>query len=954
MHGRRHKVLPAMPSSMHGGSRREPNLLSLAFADEMHAQYLADPDAVPEDWQAYFGAQPRNGHGPAPTGPDFAPATIFRSDGNGKTVPKDVAMVIRQDWVDQLIRAYRSFGHLKAKLDPLGGERPGPGALRPGHYGFSDKDMERTFSADTLSAPGEPQMRTLRQIVERLENTYCRSIGVEFMHLDDPKMQKWLRERMEQCENRLRLSRAEQVRILHRLMDAEVFEDFLAKRFQGKKRFALSGAESLIPLLDLAIEGAGAAGVRQMMFGMAHRGRLNVLANILRKEPRWIFRELDDPEADGSRYIGRGDVKYHLGYSIDVATASGKTVHLSLCFNPSHLEFVNPIALGRVRAMQDRDHDPDGERELTVLIHGDAAFIGEGIAQETFNLSKLPGYRTGGTLHVVVNNQIGFTTPDTQARSTSYATDIAKMLPIPVLHVNGEDPEAVAQAVRLALDFRQEFRQDVVIDLYCYRTYGHNETDEPAVTQPLMYQSIRARKSVFHSYFEHLKATAGVTPAEVEAERELKWERLERALQEARDPAYAHKDLYHDQRINRLWKHYAGGEDANAAEAATAVPAERLSTLLRKLCVLPAGFAPHKNVERVLQQRERIAAGQAPVDWSAAEALAFATLATDPTPTRVRFTGQDSERGTFSHRHAVLFDQNTGKRWMPLEHLAFDQAPVQIFNSPLSETAVLGFEWGYSLKSPDSLVLWEAQFGDFANVAQVVIDQFISSAEDKWGLLSGLVLLLPHGFEGQGPEHSSARLERFLALAAEDNMQIVNLTTPAQIFHCLRRQVVRPWRKPLVVMTPKSLLRSEHAASPLADLAEGAFQRVIPDAAVAPAAAKRVLLCSGKVYYDLLQRRTAANRTDVAIVRLEQLYPLSLPDLAKALAPYAAETPVVWVQEEPRNMGAWYFLNVHLGPRLLDRHPLSVVSRPESASPATGSHAAHILEQQELVRQAMG
>jgi 2-oxoglutarate dehydrogenase E1 component len=942
-------------------SSQLPNISNLSFVEELLDSYQSNPESVSPEWRSYLsGLVASNGNGSKKysIGPTFRPSPIFSggyrtSEPTQPTFSHETMMIVRQDWLDQLLRAFRRSGHYAAQIDPLGEKRTPPDSLDPASYGFSPSDWDLQFSVDTLAGQSGPQVMTLRQIMDKLRTTYCRSIGVEYMHIDNPRARRWLQERMEQSENRIVLSRAEQLRILTRLIDAVVFEDFLAKRYPGKKTFSLKGAESLIPLLDLAIEYAGDRGVEQIMVAMAHRGRLNVLANILGKDPMWIFRELDDPDSDIEIYRGRGDVKYHLGYSRDIITSTDFKVHVSLCFNPSHLEFVNPVALGRVRAMQDRINDVKGERELPILIHGDAAFIGEGVSQETFNLSMLPAYSVGGTIHVIINNQIGFTTPEQQARSTTYTTDIAKMLPIPIFHVNGEDPEAVAQVVRLALDFRKEFSSDVVIDMYCYRYHGHNETDEPFFTQPMMYRRIRARKPVLDSYLDHLVQHNGVTLEEASRLKQEREAKLENKINAARSPDFVHDD--HDKRLHALWRGQLGGLDAQAPEAPTGMTHERLRELLERLVTLPAGFTPHKTIQRWLQQRRDMIEGTARLDWSAAEALAFASLATDPVkPTRVRMTGQDCERGTFSHRHARLHDFNTGESFMPLQNLEPGQAPVEIVNSPLSEVAVLGFEWGYSLKMPDALVIWEAQFGDFCNAAQVIIDQFISSAEDKWRLLSGLVMLLPHGFEGAGPEHSSARLERFLALAAEDNIQVVNLTTPAQYFHCLRRQVLRPYRKPLVVMTPKSLLRDPESTSTLDDLANGRFQRVIGDSTVDPSRVSRILLCSGKVYFDLERYRKTHHRNDVAIVRLEQLYPLAEGPLVEALKDFPEGTPVFWVQEEPKNMGAWYFLNVQWRSRVLDRFPFSGIYRPESASPATGSFSSHKKEQEELVQAAFG
>jgi 2-oxoglutarate dehydrogenase E1 component len=724
-----------------------------------------------------------------------------------------------------------------------------------------------------------------------------------------------------------------------------VFESFIQKKYVGAKSFSLEGAESLIPLLDLAMEKAGAHGVREIVIGMAHRGRLNVLCNILGKDQRVIFREFEDDAPE--QFRGGGDVKYHLGHSSDWVTSTGREIHLSMCFNPSHLEYINPVALGRVRAKQDHHGDRERRAAMVVLIHGDAAFAGEGIVQETLNLSELPAYTVGGTLHVVVNNQLGFTTSPGQGRSNRYATDIAKMLQIPIFHVNGEAPEAVAQVVDVALDYRERFRRDVVIDMYCYRRRGHNEGDEPAFTQPLLYRQIRERQPVSVHYLEHLLELGGVTREEAEALIHQEEAELEEALQSA-------KRAEGGRRIEAgggFWAPYRGGRQSAVPDVDTGISAETARTLIERLVSLPEGFRPHPKLERFLEARRRMATGEQPLDWSAAEALAIASLAAGGT--RVRLTGQDVERGTFSQRHAVLHDVETDAEHSIFSALAGDQAPVEIRNSPLSEAGVLGFEYGYSLDYPEGLVLWEAQFGDFFNAAQVIIDQFLCSAEDKWHRLSGLVLLLPHGFEGQGPEHSSARLERWLTLAAEDNIQIAYPTTPAQYFHLLRRQVLRPLRKPLVVLTPKSLLRSPRVVSSLADLERGTFRRIIGDDAAESHASevRRVLLCTGKLYWELRERAERRGRNDVAVVRLEQLYPLSAEELRAALDLYPPGAEPVWVQEEPRNMGAWPYLHLNLDRDHLGR-PLRGLFRPESASPATGSHASHHLEQEELVASA--
>jgi len=917
-----------------------PNPASLAFVEELYEAFLKDPSTVDERWRRYFEAQAgRNGFRHA--GPSFRPFSIFNPPSVSAAPPStDGSDAALQQRVGRLVRNYRVRGHIVAQLDPLGmPKEERPPELDPAYYGLTEADMGRKVAPDTIPGTGE---LTVGEVIKRLQNTYCRSIGAQFMHIDELSVRKWLQRRMETTENRLELSRDEQIRILTKLTDAVMFEEFIQKKYVGVKTFSLEGGESLIPLLDLAIEKAGAQGVKEVVFGMAHRGRLNVLANIMGKSPKQIFREFDD--RDPEYYRGRGDVKYHLGYSSDWETAERQRVHLSLCFNPSHLEFVNPVAVGRLRAKQDRVGDTERERGMTILIHGDAAFIGEGVVQETLNLSELPGYRVGGTLHVIVNNQIGFTTGPNDGRSSVYASDVAKMLQVPIFHVNGEDPEAVAQVVRLALDFRLEFARDVVIDMYCYRKHGHNEGDEPAFTQPLLYAAIRKRKGVREAYLERLLQLGKVTQEDADriaqARRELLEEELSAARREDYTPSY--------QAFEGLWTDYVGGKDEDVPEVETGVPRERLAELLEALAVFPDDFKPHPKLERALKLRPEMGKGERPLDWAAGEALAFATLVTEGA--RVRLTGQDSVRGTFSHRHAALYDVRTGRPYMPLQHLSKEQAPIEIYNSPLSETGVLGFEYGYSLDYPDGLVVWEAQYGDFVNAGQVIIDQFIASSEEKWRRLSGLVMLLPHGFEGSGPEHSSARLERFLQLCAEDNMQVVNPTTPAQVFHLLRRQVRRPWRKPLVVMSPKSLLRHPKAVSSLDELTRGGFQRVLADT-LPPEDVKRVLLCSGKVYYDLLAEREASGREDVALVRLEQLYPLSPEALQSALAAYHKDAPVVWVQEEPENMGAWRFLRIVFGETLFGR-PFSGVYRPASASPATGSASAHKLEQRDLIRAA--
>ncbi|NGZ08438.1 MAG: 2-oxoglutarate dehydrogenase E1 component [Nitrospira sp. LK70] len=925
-----------------------PLLSNLPFVEDLYVEFLRDPASVSPEWRDYFKDVGNDGDRlmVLRRGPSRPPKSLFDPE-RGRVSETDTSQLARdtivgqQARVSQLVHAYLVRGHMAAAIDPLELPRPVHPELDPAFHGFTEHDLDgRFYTHGTAGA----DFLTLREILDRLRAAYCGSIGSQFMHIDDPKRRVWVRERMERPENHAGLKRQEQIRILTRLTDAVIFEEFIQQKYPGAKSFSLEGAESLIPLLDLAIETAGEHGVEEIVLAMAHRGRLNVLANIVGKRPREIFHEFEnvtDPLRDG-----RGDVKYHLGHSRDWVTASGRTVHLSLCFNPSHLEFVNPVALGRLRAKQDRAGDQTRARRTALLIHGDASFAGEGVVQESLNLSRLEGYRTGGTLHVVVNNQIGFTTPPREGRSSFYATDVAKMLQIPIFHVNGEDSEAVTRVVRLAMDFRRTFHSDVVIDMYCFRRRGHNEGDEPAFTQPLMYGVIDKRRPLREYYLGHLLRLGEVDRDEADRIALERRRELERDLTEARSHTY----IPLREKSTGIWAGYHGGLDGDDEEVGTGVERGRLVTLMETFTRLPEGFHPHAKITQWLQRRREMATGTRPLDWSAGEALAFATLAVEGH--RVRVSGQDTPRGTFSQRHAILHDTEDGRRYVPLQHLAPDQAPVEIYNSPLSEAGVLGFEYGYSLDCPDGLVLWEGQFGDFVNAAQVIIDQFLVSAEEKWRRLSGLVLLLPHGFEGQGPEHSSARLERFLELAVNDNLQVVNPTTPAQYFHVLRRQVLRRWRKPLIVMTPKSLLRHPQAISTFEDLEQGRFRQILFDRTVRPELVERVLLCSGKVYYDLVGLRDELKRDDVAILRLEQLYPLQDAELHRGLMSYPSKARVVWVQEEPANMGAWRYLFARFGDRLMGTWPFSAVCRPASASPATGWHDLHKIEQQKLLKAA--
>jgi 2-oxoglutarate dehydrogenase E1 component len=940
---------------------------SLAFVEQLYWQYLKDPKSLGPDWQSYFaawgaaeGAADPAAARAAAEGPSFEPPGLFAAPAPAVAPAKAAAAPaaaaagagpdagLGQDRVNQLIHAYRVRGHLKAKIDPLGRPRGHAAELELKDFGLAEADLEKTFSTTGLGSQNVPNTLQLREILAILEAAYCGAIGVQFMHIDVGRKKRWLTARFEDPGARRPLDPEEQKRILGKLTDAELFEQFVHRKFVGKKRFSLEGAETLIPLLDLALEEAAQQGVQETILGMAHRGRLNVLVNIVGKPLADVFFEFQD--RDWASLEGGGDVKYHLGYSKDHVFAGGRKMHLALCFNPSHLEFVGAVLNGRVRAKQDFFGDDDHRRCLGISIHGDAAFAGQGVTQELLNMSQLPGYAVGGILHVIVNNQLGFTTPPTSGRSTVYATDVARMLQSPIFHVNGEDPEAVAQVVRLAMDYRLEFGTDVVIDMYCYRKYGHNEGDEPAFTQPLMYEVIKATKSVRESYLENLLQLGGVSAEEAEEIRRRSLEKLDAEL--AASQAEDFRPSVQKPKGNP-WAKYRAGQDSEVADVDTGVSRQRLQDLLLRSTEAPAGFKINAKLQStVLKARQQMAAGEKPLDWGAAETLALASLVTDGRA--VRLSGQDTGRGTFSHRHAVFHDEKTGERYIPLRHLSSDQAAFEIWDSPLSEIAVMGFEYGYSLDYPDGLTVWEAQFGDFCNVAQVIIDQFIASGEAKWKRFSGLTLLLPHGMEGQGPEHSSARLERFLNLCAKDNIQVVNPTTPAQIFHLLRRQVVRPWRKPLVVMTPKSLLRLPAATSSLEQLATGRFERLLGEtwAEVDPGKVKKVLLTSGKLYYELEAERTRQEARDVAILRIEQYYPLDPQQLRDAVGLYPSKAELVWVQEEPRNMGAWTFLRDLFEGAGLGR-PVACVSRPESASPAIGSEKGHKHEQAELIEKAL-
>lgn len=917
---------------------------NIAFLEAIYEQYEQDPDSVSPDWRALIEYE-RGRNGAAPNGHSGG-VLLERRNGVAEHVPADVEQVMLQKQVDRLIENYRLIGHLRADIDPL--ERPRP-AVREGldldYFRLTEAHLDREFSAGRLFEGN--QLVKLRDIVEKLQRIYCRRIGVEYWDLHDVSMRSWLRERMESTENVVVPSRDEQLDLWRSLARCDEIDNFLHTKFLGAKRFSIAGAESVLALLHTLIEAGGAQGVEEVLMGMAHRGRLAVMMNIFGQTPAQIFEKFEggDPWAQ----LGTGDVKYHLGCYRDYTTREGRDMYLALAFNPSHLEAITPVIAGRVRASQDKRPAGEETKVLGVTMHGDAAVMGQGVYAETLNLGRLQGYGNKGTIRVVINNQVGFTTDPHDSRSTVYPTAVADMLNAPVFHVNGDDPEAAAYAAKLAVEYRQKFETDVIIDLVCYRKFGHNEGDEPTFTQPDMYRLIKGRKSVRERYEQRLLERGTITQKDLDDERKALHAEFEEALAAVRKSS---NDGPAKSPMHGVWESFAGGPDEEVDEADTAVPAERLDALAEKIVVVPETFKLHRKLQRFVKELGEMARGEAPLSWAAAEHLAYASLLTEGHS--VRISGQDAIRGTFTHRHVGWTDNESNVRYFAMQNLAPDQGRFDCFNSPLSEFGVLGFEFGYSLASPNTLLIWEAQFGDFANGAQVIIDQFVSSSEDKWNRISGLVMFLPHGYEGQGPEHSSARLERFLQLCAEDNMQVCNLTSPAQVFHALRRQIHRKWRKPLVVMTPKSLLRTRESFSPREELSSGGFQRLIDDSAVDDKSAKkvrRVMFCSGKVYYDLAKHRDELGRKDVAIVRVEQFYPFPADAAQAAMKRYSKATEVFWVQEEPKNMGGWAFIRPYLE-EVIGTLPLKYAGRVPSASPATGSNAAHKLEQDMIMKAA--
>lgn len=918
------------------------NGVNAAYLESLYETYLDDPQSIDSHWRAYFDSLPRvNGHA-RETSHAQVRAAFVRTDPS-RCPPRIAGQEheVKQLRVLQLINAYRYLGHFRADLDPLKLYPPPQiEELTLAYYDLDESDLDTSFKTGSLE--GEGEQATLREIIYRLEQTYCGKVGAEYMHIASIPKKRWLQSYLEGSLARQPLSREQRLWLLQRLTAAEGLERYLHAKYVGQKRFSLEGGESLIPLLDALIEKAAEDGLRELVIGMAHRGRLNVLINIMGKSPAELFREF---EGVHDEHLLAGDVKYHLGFSSDRLTAAGP-VHLALAFNPSHLEIVGPVVEGSVRARQDRRGDREGHEVMPIVIHGDAAFAGQGVVMETLNMSQTRGFSTKGTVHIVVNNQIGFTTSlHADSRSSLYCTDVAKMIGAPILHVNGDDPEAVLYVARLALDYRMRYGEDVVIDLVCYRRHGHNEADEPRATQPVMYQRIREIPTTRARYAAVLEAEGVIEKGQ--AERMLA---ASRTQLEAGPPVVGMWTAPDSIRpaFTADWTPYLNPKPD--AHYDTTVPIERIRSLAKNLDRLPDGFVLNDRVAKILEERRKMAAGELPLDWGFAEIMAYATLVTEGHP--VRLCGQDSGRGTFFHRHAVLHNQTRREAYVPLRNLAPDQADFLVIDSLLSEEAVLAFEYGYATASPEALVIWEAQFGDFANVAQVVIDQFISSGEEKWGRLCGLTLFLPHAYEGQGAEHSSARLERFLQLCANDNMQVCYPTTPAQIFHLLRRQVLRPVRKPLVVMSPKSLLRHKLAVSQLSELANEGFKPVIPE--IDPLIAKEVrtvVLCSGHVYYDLLERRRAEARHDVAILRIESLYPFPGKAVKKALRRYTQVKRFVWCQEEPVNQGAWLALRDSLQDAVGAKYCLECIARPESAAPAVGYYELHLRQLNALLDQ---
>ncbi len=923
-----------------------------AYVEDLYELYIRDPNEVPEEWRDYFDKLPQI---EGVTARDVPHSTIqehFLYLARNRTQHVSPSVIAsdhekKQVLVLRLINGYRVRGHQNAALDPLKLLQRAPVPdLELEFHGLSAADLDTPFQTGSLFIGKDES--TLGEIFDLLKRTYCGSIGAEFMHIVNTDERRWFQNRMESVGGRPDINAESKIHLLERLTASEGLEKYLGTKYPGTKRFGLEGGESLIPMLDEVIQRSGSYGTKEICIGMAHRGRLNVLVNTLGKNPGELF---DEFEGKKKNSMGSGDVKYHQGFSSNVMTPGGE-LHLALSFNPSHLEIVSPVMEGSVRARQDRRQDTDRMQVVPIAIHGDSAFAGQGVVMETLQMSQTRAYKTGGTIHVIINNQVGFTTSKPEdTRSTEYCTDVAKIVDAPILHVNGDDPEAVFFAAKLAVDYRMEFNKDVVIDLVCYRRRGHNEADEPSGTQPLMYQQISKQKTTRTLYVEQLVAEGVVT---AEDDRSMANE-YRNALD---DGQHVVKSLVKEPNTELFvdWEPYLGHEWT--ADCDTTFDLRRLQELAHQLNEIPEGVVLQRQVGKIIEDRRKMAAGALPINWGFAETMAYATLLDEGN--QIRMTGQDVGRGTFSHRHAVLHGQKDGVAYMPLAHLAENQPQIDMYDSFLSEEAVLAFEYGYSTTTPSALVIWEAQFGDFANGAQVVIDQFITSGEHKWGRLCGLTMLLPHGYEGQGPEHSSARLERYLQLCAEHNIQVCVPTTPAQVYHMLRRQQLRPLRKPLIVMTPKSLLRHKMAISTLEELAQGSFQTVIPEVdELDPAKVNRVVMCSGKVYYDLLEKRRSDGIEDTVILRIEQLYPFPHEDLLMALSPYNNLKTVVWCQEEPMNQGAWYSSQHHMRRAIAEhvpgsdlQHHLKYAGREASAAPACGYMSTHVEQQEQLVNDA--
>ncbi|QOV88448.1 2-oxoglutarate dehydrogenase E1 component [Humisphaera borealis] len=926
------------------------------YVDRVYEQYLRDPRSVDESWQQTFAAMDsgapmpagyfhaNNGNGKVATGTQDATIRIASEMSAHEPLPEFTGPMPQLTiGVHKLVHAYRELGHLVGNIDPLGHNRTSHQLLELSQFNISEADLNRTVGSGGFLGPIDG---TLRDLLAKLQATYCRQIGVEFQNISDKAQREWLAQQMEPVLNRPKLSQEQARAVLFQVLAAEEFEQFLRLKFKGAKTFSLEGAESLIPLLNTIVDEGATVGAEEVCFGMPHRGRLSVLAHVLNKPYEVILSEFKYTNVQQA-WEGDGDVKYHLGYANDRSVSNGKNVHLSLSPNPSHLELVNPVVEGIVRCKQKIRGDKDHSKVVPILLHGDAAFTGQGIVFETLNLSELPFWRTGGTIHVIVNNQIGFTTPPHEGRFTPYPTDVAKMIQAPIFHVNGDDPEAVVWAGKLAIAFRQKFKCDVFIDLWCYRRWGHNETDEPMFTQPKMYKQIRDHKTTRQLYSQKLVADSYADQKVLDDMKSVARERLESSLKLAEEVRPRQKSAT----FNPLWKTMV--RIPTDWSANTKVTRDVLAKVAEGINKFPAIFNPHPKLAELMKKRlDAVKAGKG-IDWGCGEMLAMGSLLLEGTP--IRFTGQDVQRGTFSHRQAVLFDQETGEPYTPLNFMVPDQKThLTIQNSMLSEMAVLGFEYGFASADPRNLVIWEAQFGDFVNGTQPIIDQFISAAESKWQLMNGLVMMLPHGFEGQGPEHSNAYLERFLSLCAENNIQVAVPSNPAQVFHLLRRQIHRKFRKPLVLMMPKSLLRAEIATSKIEEFTDGVMQLVIDDpVALDREKVRRVLFCSGKVFYTLSEAREKEGIKDTALVRVEQLYPFPKKEIQAVLAKYRNARDVTWVQEEPKNKGAWSYMEPRLRELLPDPATLHYVGREESASPATGSTKVHGNEELELIQQAL-